>query len=290
MTHPPRLWDHKTRIAGALPDRQSARSSIRASLVSRGQRALRSDRTASNRSGAGFGSQGAVKCSPTHASLYPSSSAHCRTSRSHCVPSYKLRSGGCDGIMNSPTCISVSSRPRATGPRGFGSVPSARPHGCVPPAAPQPRPMPLARESTTFAPGALGNRRGHDPPQIRPVLPRMRARRGGPAPAAPRRSRIASHSRIRTTPAPCNRSSATPPIHSPTLTPRALRSPVGGMAQRPQRRGGAASRVTAASERHRRHATAPRGDPDPPFGPSHSVRYDRRWRGGRAPAAHAANN
>src|SRR5262245_48303153 len=57
---------------------------------------------ATRRSGEGCGSQGAVWCSPIHASLKPNSSAQRSCWRSHRCPSYRLRSGGCDGIVNSP--------------------------------------------------------------------------------------------------------------------------------------------------------------------------------------------
>src|SRR5258705_7387449 len=57
---------------------------------------------ATSRSGEGCGSQGAVWCSPIQASLKPSSSAQRSTCRSHWCPSKSFRSGGCDGIVNSP--------------------------------------------------------------------------------------------------------------------------------------------------------------------------------------------
>ena len=57
---------------------------------------------ATSRSGEGCGSQGAVWCSPIQASLKPSSSAQRSTWRSHWCPSKSFRSGGCDGIVNSP--------------------------------------------------------------------------------------------------------------------------------------------------------------------------------------------
>ena len=54
---------------------------------------------AMNRSGAGMFSHSAVRCSPIHASLYPSRSSVTIWSRSSCRVWVRSAPGGCSGIV-----------------------------------------------------------------------------------------------------------------------------------------------------------------------------------------------
>ena len=58
-----------------------------------------------NRSGAGMFSHSAVKCSPIHASLYPSLSSCIYWARSSSRVFVKFDPGGCKGIVKYPSSI-----------------------------------------------------------------------------------------------------------------------------------------------------------------------------------------
>src|SRR4030095_11412362 len=84
---------------------------------------------ATRRSGEGCGSHGAVWCSPLHASLKPRSSPQRSVWRSHWCPSKSFRSGGCDGIVNSPYSMARSSSAGSERLAGGAIVPVDPPPG-----------------------------------------------------------------------------------------------------------------------------------------------------------------
>ena len=87
------------------------------------------------RSGAGMFSHSAVKCSPIHASLYPSSSSLTSCSMSSSTVCAKSLPGGCSGMVKKPSSNGAPPivRPflysaclRFEGPAGYSTPPAAR--------------------------------------------------------------------------------------------------------------------------------------------------------------------